>query len=240
LHEGGSQLLTYETWTESKPAFSAEDETKGALSVLQWAYRHYKDDIVYACSFGIEGMVLIDLISKVKPDAEIVFLDTHLHFRETYETIEKVKAKYPSLRIVMKQPSLSLQQQAEQWGDELWKRNPNLCCQIRKVAPLHEVLTGVAAWISGLRREQSPTRRHVDYINKDEKFRSIKICPLIHWTWKDVWNYVYAHQLPYNVLHDKGYPSIGCEPCTSPASDARDLRSGRWAGREKTECGLHQ
>ncbi|MBB5324996.1 phosphoadenosine phosphosulfate reductase [Anoxybacillus tepidamans] len=233
-------MLTYHTWDEEKPSFPSDNETKGALDVLKWAYDHYQDDIVYACSFGIEGIVLIDLISKVKPDAEIVFLDTNLHFRETYETIEKVKQKYPELRIIMKKPHLSLKEQAEQFGDELWKHNPNKCCELRKIIPLREVLTGVTAWISGLRREQSPTRQHVEYLNKDEKFQSIKICPLIHWTWKDVWNYVYKHQLPYNELHDKGYPSIGCEPCTSPALDANDLRSGRWAGRGKTECGLHE
>jgi phosphoadenosine phosphosulfate reductase len=233
-------MLTYQTWeAEEKPSFPHDNETKGALDVLAWAYRQYEDDIVYACSFGIEGILLIDLISQVKPDAEIVFLDTGLHFRETYETIEKVKEKYPSLRIVMKQPSISLDEQAEQFGDELWKHHPNKCCELRKVIPLREVLTGVTAWISGLRRDQSPTRSHVQYINKDDKFQSIKICPLIHWTWKDVWSYVYKYRLPYNVLHDQGYPSIGCAPCTSPALDPNDLRSGRWAGHGKTECGLH-
>ncbi|ATA58887.1 phosphoadenosine phosphosulfate reductase [Geobacillus stearothermophilus] len=233
-------MLTYDQWeTAEKPSFPSDDETKGALAVLAWAYREYGDDIVYACSFGIEGIVLIDLISQVKPDAEIVFLDTGLHFQETYDTIANVQEKYPSLRIVMKQPHLTLEEQAAQFGDELWKRDPNKCCELRKVIPLREVLTGVTAWISGLRREQSPTRRHVEYINKDDKFRSIKVCPLIHWTWKDVWNYVYKHDLPYNVLHDRGYPSIGCAPCTAPASDPNDLRSGRWAGQGKTECGLH-
>lgn len=233
-------MLTYDTWNGEMPFFSIDNETKGALDVIRWAYEHYGDEVVYACSFGIEGIVLIDLISKVKPDATVVFLDTGLHFRETYETIEKVQKKYPSLRIVMKKPRLSLEEQAEQMGEQLWVQEPNRCCEIRKIIPLREVLTGVPAWISGLRREQSSTRRHVEFLNKDLKFQSIKICPLIHWTWKDVWNYVYKHQLPYNELHDKGYPSIGCEPCTSPALDANDLRSGRWAGRGKVECGLHE
>ncbi|ANB58279.1 adenylylsulfate reductase, thioredoxin dependent family protein [Anoxybacillus sp. B7M1] len=233
-------MLTYDTWNGEMPFFSIDNETKGALDVIRWAYEHYGEEVVYACSFGIEGIVLIDLISKVKPDATVVFLDTGLHFRETYETIEKVQKKYPSLRIVMKKPRLSLEEQAEQMGEQLWVHEPNRCCEIRKIIPLREVLTGVPAWISGLRREQSSTRRHVEFLNKDPKFQSIKICPLIHWTWKDVWNYVYKHQLPYNELHDKGYPSIGCEPCTSPALDANDLRSGRWAGRGKVECGLHE
>ena len=232
-------MLTYHTWEQAKPSFSVDNETKGALDVLQWAFEHYNDDIVYACSFGIEGIVLIDLISKVKKDAEVVFLDTCLHFQETYEIIERVKEKYAELKIVMKTPAITLEEQAALFGDELWRHDPNKCCQLRKVIPLQEVLGGVTAWISGLRREQSPTRRHVEYLNKDEKFKSIKICPLIHWTWKDVWRYVYEHQLHYNPLHDKGYPSIGCKPCTSPAQNLDDLRSGRWAGHQKIECGIH-
>jgi phosphoadenosine phosphosulfate reductase len=238
--KGGHELLTYHTWEQEKPLFSYDNETKGALDVLKWAFDHYKEDIVYACSFGVEGIVLIDLISKVKPNAKIVFLDTCLHFQETYETIEKVKEKYPELRIIMKSPAVSLEEQAAQFGDELWKHDPNKCCSLRKIIPLREALNGVSAWISGLRKEQSPTRRHVEYLNKDEKFQSIKICPLIHWTWQDIWRYVHQHQLPYNPLHDMGYPSIGCEPCTSPAYDLNNIRSGRWAGHGKIECGLHE
>ena len=119
------------------------------------------------------------------------------------------------------------------------KRNPNKCCEIRKVLPLNEVLSTATAWISGLRREQSETRKHTQYLNQDHKFKSIKVCPLIHWTWKDVWRYQNKNGLDYNVLHDQGYPSIGCKPCTAPAINADDLRSGRWTGQGKTECGLH-
>ena len=232
-------MLTYHTWQDSLIDFEVDETYKGALNVLHWTYDHYGDDVIYACSFGIEGIVLIDLISKVKPDANIVFLDTDVHFKETYETIEKVKEKYPQLNIELKRPSISLEEQAKLYGDELWKTNPNKCCEIRKIIPLHETLTGAKAWISGLRREQSETRRHVEFINKDNKFQSIKICPLIHWTWKDVWRYVSKHQLTYNPLHDQGYPSIGCAHCTKPAYTMDDLRSGGWAGLNKTECGLH-
>lgn len=232
-------MLTYHTWQDSLIDFEVDETYKGALNVLHWTYDHYGDDVIYACSFGIEGILLIDLISKVKPDANIVFLDTDVLFKETYETIERVKEKYPQLNIELKRPSISLEEQAKLYGDELWKTNPNKCCEIRKIIPLHETLTGAKAWISGLRREQSETRRHVEFINKDNKFQSIKICPLIHWTWKDVWRYVSKHQLTYNPLHDQGYPSIGCAHCTKPAYKMDDLRSGRWAGLNKTECGLH-
>ncbi|MGA3600266.1 phosphoadenylyl-sulfate reductase [Lysinibacillus agricola] len=233
-------MLTYATWHEPTMDFNVDETYKAALEVLQWSYTEYGEDIVYACSFGIEGIVLIDLISKVKPNATIVFLDTDVHFKETYETIDRVKEKYPQLNIIMQKSALTLEQQAAQYGDELWKSNPNKCCEIRKIVPLHEALAGAKAWISGLRREQSSTRQNTNFINRDDKFKSIKICPLIHWTWKDVWRYVSKLNLPYNPLHDRGYPSIGCEHCTKPAFTMDDLRSGRWQESGKTECGLHE
>ncbi|MFC4024324.1 phosphoadenylyl-sulfate reductase [Oceanobacillus longus] len=215
------------------------DQTKGASKILQWAYETYGDAIVYACSFGAEGVVLVDLISKVQKNAEIVFLDTDLHFQETYDLIDKAKEKYPELRIQLKKPDLTLEEQANQHGSALWKRQPDQCCYIRKIKPLEEALSGAPAWISGLRREQSLSRSKTDFVNKDEKFKSIKVCPLIHWTWDDVWDYIKENNLPYNELHDQGYPSIGCIPCTSKVTDSTDSRAGRWSGFNKTECGLH-
>ncbi|WP_110927947.1 phosphoadenylyl-sulfate reductase [Bacillus massiliglaciei] len=235
-----TDLITFENFEKSKlPAFPEESETKGALEVLEWANAHYQDELVYACSFGIEGIVLTDLLAKVNPHAKIVFLDTGLHFEETYQLIEKIKQRYPGLNIEMKKPDMSLEEQAAVHGEELWAKDPNLCCSIRKVTPLNESLSGATAWLSGLRREQSETRALTNYINLDAKFKSIKICPLIHWTWKDVWRYAHKQQLDYNVLHDNGYPSIGCRPCTAQAINPDDLRSGRWKGAQKTECGLH-
>lgn len=233
-------MLSYETWVNEIHEFDPDNPTKGALPVLKWAYETYGDDLVYACSFGIEGSVLVDLVHQVKADAQIVFLDTQLHFKETYEVIEAAKKKYPALRIKLKTPALTLEEQAGKHGEELWKVNPNQCCSIRKVIPLEEELNGVKAWLSGLRREQSPTRQNTQYVNRDERFKSIKICPLIHWTWKDIWRYAHKHDLPYNKLHDNGYPSIGCAPCTNAVLNADDLRSGRWSGTGKLECGLHQ
>lgn len=233
--------LSYETLTTgSLDAINKELENKDALDVLKWAYGQFGESLVYACSFGAEGMVLIDLISRVCPDARIVFLDTHVHFKETYELIERVKARYPKLRIELKEPDLSLEQQAEQYGIELWKSSPDLCCKLRKLDPLEDVLKGAVAWLSGLRREQSPTRANTQFVNEDRRFQSIKVCPLIHWTWDDVWTYIKLYQLPYNELHDKGYPSIGCEHCTAPVKEGGDSRAGRWNGTGKTECGLHQ
>jgi len=231
--------LTYETWEKEKPVFSIDNESKGAVNALEWAYSHYGDELVYACSFGAESMVLIDLIALIRSDARLIFLDTGLHFRETDQVIAAVQQRYPNMNIDRLRPDLALEEQAEAFGDKLWERDPDRCCHLRKIVPLERALTGRSAWISGLRRAQSPTRQNMQFINRDERFRSIKICPLIHWSWKDVWDYIHKHDLPYNSLHDQGYPSIGCVPCTRPVAEGEDLRAGRWSGRSKTECGLH-
>lgn len=218
---------------------NVKEKQTESIGVLEQAYKDYENEIVYACSFGAEGVVLIDLIAMVNEGAEVVFLDTDFHFQETYELIEKVKKRYPQLSIRMKKPDLTPEEQAEQYGDALWHRNPDLCCSIRKIEPLKKALSGKKAWISGLRRDQSPARKNTEFVNEDPRFGLKKICPLIYWTWNDVWDYIHKNQLPYNPLHDRGYPSIGCEYCTLPAANPNDLRSGRWTGRNKTECGLH-
>ncbi|MEK3937613.1 phosphoadenylyl-sulfate reductase [Sporosarcina sp. FSL W7-1349] len=233
-------MLTFESWEKnSQPAFPADSETKGALEVLKWAYQTYGERLVYACSFGIEGIVLIELISRIKPDAQIVFLDTDYHFKETLETIEKVKKRYPFLRTQLQKPEITVEEQTRLYGEDLFKTNPNKCCELRKIIPLQKAIAPSIAWISGLRREQSDTRKNTEYLNLDNRFQKVKVCPLIHWTWKDVWRFVSKHDLDYNVLHDQGYPSIGCAPCTNRAFSEEDLRSGRWSGSGKTECGLH-
>ncbi|MBF7016090.1 phosphoadenylyl-sulfate reductase [Staphylococcus durrellii] len=232
--------VTYNNFTSDVfQNIDINNETKGAYEVLKWAYDSYGDNIIYSCSFGAEGMILIDLISQVRPDAKIVFLDTDLHFQETYDLIDRVKERYPELNIQLKKPDLTLDEQSEQYGPALWKKEPNQCCYIRKIKPLEEVLSGATAWVSGLRREQSPSRQNTNFLNKDERFKSVKVCPLIHWTWDDVWQYIERHDLTYNELHDFNYPSIGCIPCTSAVSASGDSREGRWSGFGKTECGLH-
>lgn len=227
------QHFTYEDNDEGKETFRNHND------VLNWAFATYTD-ITYACSFGAEGIVLIDLISRIKPDAEIVFLDTGLHFDETYRLIEKVKERYRQLHVTIATPRLTVAEQADTYGDALWRREPHHCCFMRKIEPLQRVLKNKDAWISGLRREQSPTRANTPFVDFDDKFQLMKICPLIHWSWDNIWHYIESNNLPYNPLHDQGYPSIGCAPCTLPAKDPGNLRSGRWNGFTKTECGLHQ
>ncbi len=150
-----ADLYTYENWSDTFPEFDSEDETKEPFQHCSGRMIPTEIQLSDASSFGIEGIVLIDLISKVKKDAEIVFLDTGVHFKETYEVIDAIKERFPDLRIHMKKPDLTLAEQAEKHGDELWKSQPNLCCQIRKIIPLRESLAPYDAWISGLRREQS-------------------------------------------------------------------------------------
>ena len=229
-------VLTYESCSEEAIKAITFKET---MDCLKWAFREYGDNVVYACSFGAESSVLLHLISKVKEDAAIAFIDTNLHFGETYETIEHVKEKYPRFTINLISTALSLKDQAHKFGDNLWNVNPNHCCQIRKIEPLREKLQKYKAWISGLRRSQSSTRANVDFVNIDHRFQKIKICPLIHWTWDEIWMYIKLYQLPYNKLHDKGYPSIGCEVCTKPVEEAGESREGRWLNHQKNECGLH-
>lgn len=231
---------SYQTFTESDYRFFQERlKDLPAEEVIAWAYDLFSEKLTYACSFGAEGIVLIDMISKIKPNARIVFLDTHVHFKETYELIEKVKQKYPTLEIDMVQPELTLEEQKAEYGDKLWETQPDKCCEIRKNIPLKKALQGSDAWLSGLRREQSPTRANTEFVNQDDKFQLIKVCPLIHWSWQDVWDYIDENNLPYNPLHDQQFPSIGCAPCTFPVREGQDQRAGRWSGKEKTECGLH-
>lgn len=189
--------------------------------------------LVLACSFQQEESVLLDLLTKVEPRVRVFTLDTGVLFPETYATWKAMEERW-SIEI---EPSsgISLEQQAAEYGDELWKREPDKCCAIRKVTPLKETLAGVDGWIVGVRRDQAPTRAGTPKIGWDEKHGIWKAAPLADWSEKDVWRYIHANDLPYNPLHDRGYASIGCTHCTVPATD----RSGRWAGSDKLECGLH-
>jgi phosphoadenosine phosphosulfate reductase len=196
--------------------------------------------LALACSFGAEDMVLLDMLMKLDREAEVFYLDTDVLFPETYELIERAVARYgiPNLRQI--RPELTLEEQAQQYGEALWARDPNLCCNLRKVQPLTKVLAGLDGWITGIRRDQAPTRANAQVFEVDHKFGLVKVNPLAFWTWDEVWDYIREHDVPYNVLHDQGYPSIGCLHCTRPVKPGEDLRAGRWSGFEKTECGLHR
>jgi phosphoadenosine phosphosulfate reductase len=217
---------------------SVEFESASPETILAWAVEKFPK-ITLACSFGAEDVVLVDMLQKISPKTDIFYLDTNVHFKETYETRDRLEKRY-GVKFIQVLPKLTLEEQAAQFGDELWKRDPNKCCNIRKVDPLTDILKNYDAWITGIRRDQAPTRANAKKVEYDVKFGLIKFNPLASWTSEDVWNYIRANDVIYNPLHDQNYPSIGCEHCTRPVAPGEDPRAGRWSGFEKTECGLHK
>lgn len=214
-------------------------ESKSPQDVLVWAMEEYGSSLVLASSFGAEDVVLIDMLHRLAPTVPVFYLDTNKHFKETYETRDRLQERYGAsfLQVL---PQLTLEEQAAKHGNRLWEKDPNLCCQIRKVEPLQRILAEYEAWITGIRREQSPTRANAKKVEWDEKFNLVKFNPLADWTHNQVWEYIHQHDVPYNPLHDQHYPSIGCEVCTRQVMPGEDPRAGRWSGFAKTECGLHK
>ncbi len=219
-------------------AAAEEFESKTPEELLAFAVEKFSS-ITLACSFGAEDVVLVDMLQKIKPGADIFYLDTDLHFKETYETRDRLEQHY-GIQFVRAATSLTLDQQVEQYGEELWKTNPNQCCDIRKVDPLTSILSKYDSWITGIRRDQAPTRANAKKVEYDVKFGLVKFNPIASWTWDDVWAYIKENNVIYNPLHDNYYPSIGCEKCTRQVLPGEDPRAGRWSGSDKTECGLHK
>lgn len=214
-------------------------EAKSPQDVLVLAVEHFAGSLVLAASFGAEDVVLIDMLHKLAPTIPVFYLDTNKHFPETYETRDKLEERYQT-KFIQVLPEMTLAEQEKLHGEKLWEKDPNLCCQIRKVEPLKRVLSGYDAWITGIRRDQAPTRANAKKVEWDEKFQLVKFNPLADWTMDQVWAYIHANDVPYNPLHDRNYPSIGCSVCTRPVQPGQDPRAGRWAGFDKTECGLHK
>ncbi len=215
-------------------------ELEGARppDVLRWAYDEFGSDVAMATGFGIEGCVLISMLAETGCGIRLFYLDTELLFPETYALRDRLEARY-GVRFERRSTVLSLDQQATLYGDKLWERQPDECCRLRKVEPLREMLSGLRAWITGIRRDQSATRAHARVVEHDRQFGLIKINPLVGWTAKDVWEYARLNEVPHNPLLDQGYASIGCEPCTSIVQIGEHPREGRWRGTTKTECGIH-
>lgn len=207
--------------------------------IVAWAQRTYSPSLTLACSFGgITGMALLDMAVRLAAACDVYYLDTGFLFAETYDLIERVERTYGITPRAIR-PAWSADEQARQEGESLWSRNPDRCCAIRKVEPQRAALAGYAAWMTGLRRVQSDTRHATPLVQWDTTFDLVKIAPLAHWDDKQVWRYIAAHHVPYNALHDAGYPSIGCTHCTRSVQKGEDARAGRWSGFAKTECGLH-
>ncbi|KAB7746341.1 phosphoadenylyl-sulfate reductase [Nostocoides sp. F2B08] len=208
----------------------------GAEEVLTWAAHRFGRDLAVAASMA--DTVLPHLVSRVVPDVDVVFLDTGYHFPETLATRDEA-ARVLDITVRDIRPELTVAEQDARFGHDLFARDPGACCRMRKVEPLRRALSGYSAWVTGVRRDEAPTRAATPIVEWDETFGLVKVNPLVAWTADDVTAYASRHDLPTNPLLERGYPSIGCAPCTRPVAPGQDPRSGRWSGFAKTECGLH-
>ena len=215
---------------------AAELKGAGALDLMRWTDENFGGNYVVASN--MQDAVLVDLVTKVRPGVDVLFLDTGYHFVETIGTRDAVEAVY-DINVLNVTPENSVAKQDELYGKDLFAREPNECCRMRKVEPLSKALRGYSAWVTGIRRVEAPTRANAPLISWDKAFGLVKINPLAAWSDEDMQSYIDANDVLVNPLVFEGYPSIGCAPCTAKPIEGADPRSGRWAGLSKTECGLH-
>jgi len=208
------------------------------VEALAWAAERFPGGTTFSTGFGAEGCLIVDWIARHELAIDVFTLDTGLLFPETYALWRRLEARY-GLTIRAVRPAQSVPEQASAHGDALWSRDPDLCCALRKVEPLRQALAGRQAWVSAIRREQTKDREAARVVEWDARFGVVKLNPLAAFTKDDVWSYLREHDVPVSPLHEQGYLSIGCHPCTSPVRPGEDPRAGRWRGRAKTECGLH-
>ena len=230
------------TMSAELKVWSDSFESKKPQDVIAAAVERYAPKIVVACSFGAEDVVLVDMVHRINPTVPLFYLDTDFLFPETYATRDRVIQQYDlkPAQVLQIHSLLTPERQAREYGEALWTKEPDRCCQLRKVEPLTRALKGFNAWMTGIRRDQAPSRANAGLIEWDHKFELIKVNPLASWTWDDIWTYIRVYDVPYNPLHDQSYPSIGCTHCTAPVAPGDDPRAGRWKSFGKTECGLHK
>lgn len=230
---------------EEVRGYSERFEKIRAEELLDWALNKYGDKVSLACSFGAEDVVLVDMMMKINPKSRIFFLDTGRLPQETYDVMQRIMEKYKVGIDVFFPKTKAVKEMTIEHGPNLFYKSISLrkkCCLVRKVEPLNRALESLEAWICGLRRGQSVTRNDIKKIEVDEAHDSIiKMNPLADWTEREVWDYIKKKAVPYNILHDRNYPSIGCAPCTRAINPGQDLRAGRWwwESPESKECGLH-
>lgn len=205
--------------------------------ILRWAIEAYGKQLVVVTSFQATGIVTLHMMKEITDNFQVITLDTGLLFPTSYQLIADIE-QLLDISVQRIQPQLSLPKQAREYGSLLWETDPNQCCHLRKTLPLHDALQDYDAWITGIRRDQSSTRAQTPIITWDERNGLVKLAPFATWTEEMIWTYIEAYELPSNPLHQQGYPSIGCYTCTL-AAKGNDMRSGRWAGTTKTECGIH-
>ncbi|HEY2415320.1 MAG TPA: phosphoadenylyl-sulfate reductase [Pirellulaceae bacterium] len=213
-------------------------ETAEPQQILQWVAERFGPKFTMATAFGPEGMILIHMLAEVAPQTPIFNLDTGYQFKETLELREEVKRRY-GIEVEYKRAATSVEEYERQHGGPVYRTNPDQCCLHRKVQVLEQAVVGKHAWASAIRRDQSPDRASAPIVGWDKKFSLVKVSPLANWTKQKVWAFITKHNVPYNPLHDQGYTSIGCWPCTRAVGLGEDERAGRWSGFAKKECGLH-
>jgi phosphoadenosine phosphosulfate reductase len=214
-----------------------ELETATPQEILRWAAESFGDRFCVLSSMG--DAVVASLAAQAKPGVDVVFLDTGYHFAETIGTRDAVAATY-DVNVISVAPAQTVDEQDASYGKDLFARDPDKCCALRKVAPMEAALVNYDAWATGLRRDESPARAHTPVVQWDARRRKVKVNPIARWTQADVDSYVAENNILVNPLVDDGYLSIGCWPCTAKVEPGADPRSGRWAGRWKTECGINQ
>ena len=217
-------------------AVSATFEGKTAQEIAAWVASAFGADVIVAAS--MQDVILPHLFAQVIPDVEVLFLETGYHFPQTLLTRDLAARALP-ITVVNALPRQSVAEQDAEYGERLHNRDPNLCCFLRKVEPLARSLEGRAAWVTGVRRAEGPTRANAPIVSWDDAHDLVKINPLVAWSDEDVEAYQVEHDLPRNLLVAQGYPSIGCAPCTRKVAPGEDPRAGRWSGKDKTECGIH-
>lgn len=215
-----------------------EAESWTATEVIEWGLTEFGGEIAIASSFGAEDVVLIDMAARLAPRFRVFTLDTDFLFPETYALIDRIEQRH-GITVERTRAEFSPIEQARTLGEALWTRQPDVCCNLRKVEPLTKKLAELKGWITGIRRDQSPVRANARKIEWDARFGLVKLNPLACWNWSELWQYIKANGVDYNPLHDQNYPSIGCTHCTRPVQPGEDPRAGRWSGTAKTECGLH-
>ena len=236
---GFQQIVATPELLQELAEASARLESASPEEIIAWASQRFAPYLTMATAFGPEGCVIISMIAKVAPQTHVFNLDTGYQFLETLDLRDKLARKY-GVEVEMLQPELSVPEYEALHGGPLYKTNPNQCCFDRKVKVLRRAAEGQHAWMSGIRRDQSTDRARAAIVEWDKKFNLVKISPLANWTKQDVWKRILDEEIPYNPLHDQGYPSIGCWPCTRAVAEGEtDERAGRWSGTAKTECGLH-
>ena len=219
------------------PQLDADVESLSAEDVIRWAAAEFGEGLCLTCSWQKQSSVLVHMVSELGLDIDVIELDTHLFFRESYETREQLVDRYGLNLIRPEIPTIAEQHRVE--GPNLWERDPDRCCHVRKVEPLIEALEPYSAWASGIRRDQSPSRADTPKVQWSERYGVWKLHPLADWDEKRVWAYIKVNEIPYNPLHETGYRSIGCIPCTRPIAPDEEERAGRWADSDKLECGIH-